>query len=297
MRALPSRRHFARRSRLQRWAGLTARLCLLPLALLAPLPALAAELPIFDAHMHYNVEARSLLSPEQVVALWRRLGITGVLATSRPNQGTLDLMAALAREGRKDIQLVPFLRPYRVQPDRDDWFSNPEIEKMVEAELKRGIYRGIGEFHIFGRDADAPYVARMARMAKQRGLWLHAHADEDAVERILRHAPGVRMIWAHTGMSTSIDKVEEMFARHPSLVGELSYRSDMEDNGQLSPRWRALLLKYPDRFVLGTDTWVTSRWSQVPDIIATYRRLLAGLPPHTAEKIAWRNGLAMFGAQ
>ena len=262
--------------------------------MLSPPIASASALPVFDAHMHYNVEARSLLSPEQVIALWREQGIKGVLATSRPNQGTLDLTAALARDKTRDILIVPFLRPYQVQPDRHNWFSNPEIEKMVEAELKRGIYRGIGEFHIFGKDADAPFVARMARMAKQRDLWLHAHADEDAIERILRHAPGVRIIWAHTGMSTGMDKVEEMFARYPSLVGELSYRGDINDGGTLNPRWRALMLKYPDRFMVGTDTWVTSRWSEVPEILATYRRLLSGLPQDVAEKVAWRNGMRFF---
>jgi hypothetical protein len=26
-------------------------------------------LPLFDAHMHYNAEARSAISPEQVIAL------------------------------------------------------------------------------------------------------------------------------------------------------------------------------------------------------------------------------------
>lgn len=250
-------------------------------------------LPLFDAHMHYNVEARSLLSPQQVIALWRRTGIRGVLATSRPNQGTLDLIA----QGAADIPIVPFLRPYRVQPDRHDWFSNPEIEAYVYAELKRGIYRGIGEFHIFGRDADAPFVARIARLAKDRDLWLHAHADEDAIERILRHAPGVKVIWAHTGMSASIDKVEALFARYPTLVGELSYRAGLEQDGTLNPRWKRLLLRFPDRFVVGTDTWITPRWNEVGELAAFYRRMLAALPPDIAERIAYRNGLAMFGLQ
>jgi hypothetical protein len=156
-----------------------------------------------------------------------------VLATSRPNDGTLDLIAQKA----SDIVIVPFLRPYRVQPDRHDWFNNSGVAQYVEKELQRGIYRGIGEFHIFGADADAPYMVKIARLAKERGLWLHAHSDEDAVERILRHAPGVKMIWAHTGMNTSLDKVAEMFARYPSIVGELSYRMDVEQDGvTCSPR-------------------------------------------------------------
>lgn len=255
--------------------------------------ACAQQLPLFDAHMHYNVEARSVLSPQQVIDLWRKTGIRAVLATSRPNDGTLDLIAQKA----PDITIVPFLRPYRVQPDRHDWFSNAEIETFVEKELQRGIYRGIGEFHIFGKDADAPFVAKIARLAKARDLWLHAHADEDAVERILRHAPGVKLIWAHTGMSTPLDKVEQMFAQYPNIVGELSYRMDVEQDGALNPRWRALMTKYPSRFVVGTDAWITPRWGQVEELAAFYRRMLGGLPRDVAERIAYRNGLSMFGLE
>lgn len=275
----------------RRWiALLSSFLSVMPVQARAETPP---PLPLFDAHMHYNAEARSLLSPAQVVALWRQTGISAVLATSRPNQGTLDLIA----QGATDIRIVPFLRPYRVQPDRHDWFSNPDIEAYVDAELKRGIYRGIGEFHIFGRDADAPFVARLARLAKARGLWLHAHADEDAIERILRHAPGVKVIWAHTGMSTSLDKVEAMFERYPALVGELSYRGDLEQEGTLNPRWKKLLLRFPERFVVGTDTWITPRWNEVGELAAAYRRLLGALPREVAERIAYRNGMAMFGLQ
>ena len=263
------------------------------LALMLASASAAEPLPIFDAHMHYNIEARSTWSVQRVIALWRQLGIRAVLATSRPNDGTLDLMA----QNAPDIKIIPFLRPYRVQPDRHDWFANPEIERFVEKELQRDIYRGIGEFHIFGKDADAPYMAKIARLAKARDLWLHAHSDEDAIERILHHAPGVKLIWAHTGMSTSLDKVEAMFAQYPNLVGELSFRSDLEQNGSLNPQWKRLFLRYPDRFVLGTDTWVTSRWDDVPQLMAFYRRMLSELPTDIAERIAYKNGLAMFGLQ
>ncbi|MBI1891403.1 MAG: amidohydrolase family protein [Burkholderiales bacterium] len=253
--------------------------------------ASSEQIPLFDAHMHYNAEARATISPPRVVALWRELGIRGVIATSRPNQGTLDLIA----QEPKDMRIVPFLRPYRVQPDRYDWFASTAIESLIETELTRGIYRGIGEFHLFGKDAESPLVVKIARLAKARDLWLHAHSDEDAVERLFKHAPGVKMIWAHTGMSTSLDKVEALFDKYPTLVGELSYRGDLEQDGQLNLRWRKLFLKYPDRFVVGTDTWVTPRWAEVPDIAAFYRRMLSSLPRETAEKIAYRNGMAMFG--
>lgn len=274
-------------------ARFCACLLLASLVLLTRFVRAAEPLPIFDAHMHYNIEARATWSPQQVIALWRHVGIKAVLATSRPNEGTLDLMAQKA----PDIKIVPFLRPYQVQPDRHDWFINPEIETFVDKELQRGIYRGIGEFHIFGKDADAPYMIKIARLARDKDLYLHAHSDEDAIERILHHAPGVKLIWAHTGMSTSLDKVEAMFALYPNLVGELSYRGDLEQDGKLHPQWKRLLLRYPDRFVVGTDTWVTPRWDEVGQLIAFYRRMLSELPADVAERIAYKNGFAMFGLQ
>ena len=48
-----------------------------------------------------------------------------------------------------------------------------------------------------------------------------------------------------------------MLAKYPKLWGELSYRSGITDgSGKLTPEWRALFERYPDRFLLGSDTWV-----------------------------------------
>jgi Amidohydrolase len=253
--------------------------------------ALQGDMPLFDGHMHYNEEARGIISPAQVIALWQRLNIKYVLATSRPNDGSLDLIA-LAKKTAPDITIIPFLRPYQIRSDRDDWFKSARIEAYVDAELKRGIYKGIGEFHIFGKDADAPYVAKIARLAKERGLWLHAHCDEDALERILAHAPGVKVIWAHTGMSTPLPQVDALFAKYPQIIGELSFRSDLMTGDKMNEEWRKLIIKYPARFILGTDTWINQRWDYVPELITYYRKALASLPPEVAEAVAFRNGLA-----
>ncbi len=254
-------------------------------------PAPPGNMPLFDGHMHYNEEARGVISPAEVIALWQRLNIKYVLATSRPNDGSLDLIA-LAKKTAPNITIIPFLRPYQVRADRDDWFKSARIEAYVDTELKRGIYKGIGEFHVFGKDADAPYVAKIARLAKERGLWLHAHCDEDALERILAHAPGVKIIWAHTGMSTPLPQVDALFAKYPQIIGELSFRSDLMTEDKMNEEWRKLIIKYPTRFILGTDTWVNQRWAYVPELIAYYRKALASLPPEVAEAVAFRNGLA-----
>jgi predicted TIM-barrel fold metal-dependent hydrolase len=164
---------------------------------------------------------------------------------------------------------------------------------MIERELARGIYAGIGEFHIFGRDAEGEDFARWVRLARERKLWLHAHCDDGVIARIYALDPAARVIWAHTGMGTPESRVDELLGRHPTLYGELSFRSGI-DGGGLNDAWRALFLKYPDRFLLGSDTWVPGRWPEVPAIMQRYRDWLAELPDDVAERIAWRNGARLF---
>ena len=114
---------------------------------------------------------------------------------------------------------------------------------------------------MFGRDAATPWVERIVGLAVERNLWLHAHCDDAALEILHAHNPRVKIIWAHSGFSTPPAKIAEYLARHPDLVGELSYRYDMTEDGRLTPAWRALLLAHPDRFVVGSDTWVNERWA------------------------------------
>lgn len=269
----------------------TAPILLALLALLAWPPAHADEpLPIFDAHVHYNLDIGRPVTVEQVFELWREAGIRGVLLTSRPNDGTRELLSAPSAEVRK----VAFARPYSIMADVYTWFRDPKIYALIERELDRGLYVGIGEFHIFGKDADTEGFARFVRLAAERGLWLHAHCDDYVIERIYALDPGAKVIWAHTGMNTPPERVDELLERFSTLYGELSFRSGIEEGTQISPIWRALFLKHQDRFLLGSDTWVPERWPRVPDIMAGYRQWLQQLPQDVAKQIAWGNGARLF---
>jgi hypothetical protein len=77
-------------------------------------------------------------------------------------------------------------------------------------------------------------------------------------------------------------------------LGEFSYRYDMVRGGKLTPAGRQLLIKYAERCVVGSDTWVNERWEEVPQIMAFYGDWLAELPTEVAEKIAYRNGEGLF---
>jgi uncharacterized protein YbaP (TraB family) len=257
----------------------------------------AERLPIFDAHLHYNAEATATLP---VPAVLRELGANGVrtiLATSRPNDGTRALVDASAAAGAA-LRVVPFIRPYRTEADRSTWFNDPAIYALIEAELARPIaWRGIGEFHVFGRDADTPWVRRIVALAVERGLWLHAHCDDAALVTLLGHDPRVRIIWAHTGFTTPPSTIARLFEQYPNVVGELSYRYDVTADGRLVPEWRALFERFAERFVVGSDTWVNGRWAQYGEIIEYYRGWLAQLPAAVAAKIAYGNGERIFAPE
>ena len=268
------------------------------LALVAMLALLNAtvhaddRIEIFDAHLHYNSEPTPFYSLEQVLSLFKQHRVTGILATSRPNDGTRALVAAKA----DGLWVVPFIRPYRVRADIGSWFGDPAIYDLVESEFKRGFYRGIGEFHLSGRSAATEWVKKTVDFAVANDLFLHAHADDGAVEILMGHNPKARIIWAHTGFSLDPGRVSAMLTKYPQLWGELSYRGGIVDGGgKLATDWRALFEKFPDRFLLGSDTWINERWASYGDIMAGYRAWLAQLPPDVASRIAHGNAKRLFG--
>ncbi len=263
------------------------------LALAAPDVATAADptpMPIFDAHLHYNWEPVPHFTVERVLSLFREQNIMGILATSRPNDGT----RALYEAKPKDVWIVPFIRPYRVRPDIQTWMSDPQTEELIATEFKRGYYQGIGEFHLSGRAAEAPQVRKTVDFAVRHGLYLHAHADDEALEILYRHNPKAKIVWAHTGFSTAPEQVAAYLERYPALWCELSYRYGITSGGKLTAEWKALFERYPDRFLLGSDTWVNERWDSYGGIMGDYRAWLAQLPKDVAEKIAFRNAERLF---
>ena len=249
------------------------------------------RIPIFDAHLHYNREPAYFYPLENVLEIFRRNRVTGILATSRPNDGTHALVAA----NPPDVRVVPFIRPYRVRSDIGSWFDDPSIQDLIATEFARGGYAGIGEFHLHGRQADTAWVKRTVDFAVANGLYLHAHADDEALETLFRHNPKARIVWAHTGFGTPPEKVEAYLVRYPNLWCELSYRGGITGpDGRLSEPWRSLFERYPERFLVGSDTWTNSRWQDYDAIIAGYRAWLAQLPRDVAEKIAFRNAERLF---
>lgn len=250
-----------------------------------PTPALGVEpRPLFDGHIHYNADAVEHVKAETAIAILDRAGITRALVSSTPDDGTVALHR-LAPD-----RVVPVLRPYRTPVDRVRWFRDPGVLDYVTERLALGVHRGIGEFHVDGRHARSPVIARMIALAAERQLFLHAHSDQEAIEILAEADRRVRVLWAHGGMTVPPETIGEVLDRHPNLWVELSYRyEDIAPRDALAPPWRALFLRHPERFILGTDTWTAVRWEDTGHLADAARRWLEDLPPDVASGIAEGN--------
>src|SRR5262245_9798073 len=107
----------------------------------------AAELPVFDAHIHYSHDARDVLAPAEAVAILRKAGVRRALVSSSGDEGTQELLALAP-----DL-ILPELRPYRRRGELGTWTRDESIVSYVEERLRAAKYVAIGEFHVFGADA------------------------------------------------------------------------------------------------------------------------------------------------
>ena len=252
-------------------------------------PARTQDLPVFDAHIHYSQPDWSSYSPEAILALFDKTGVRWAIVSSTPDDGTLRLYE------KAPSRIVPVLRPYRTRADMGTWTTDASIVPYVQERLKRGVYKGLGEFHLTAAQAADPVVTELAALGARHGLFLYAHTDAAGIEGLLRLYPEVRWLWAHAGLGEPFEVVARVADRNPTLMIELSLKSEVAADGKLDPRWKDLFLRHPDRFMVGTDTWVTSQWDRFAQVQTSLRAWLAQLPRDVAEKIAFRNAQKFVG--
>jgi Amidohydrolase len=246
------------------------------------------ELPIFDAHLHYSHDAWDVVPPKDVIGILRHAGIRRAMVSRSNNEGTR-MLQDLAAE-----LIVPELRPYRSRGEISTWAKDPSVVPFLEEMLAKRKYMAIGEFHIYGADADLPNVRKVVELARKYGVFLHSHSDADAVARHFQQDAGARVLWAHSGFERP-ERVREMLRRYGSLSCDLAFLTSHASSGKVAPGWREAFLEFPDRFVVGTDTFTPERWHYLIEHARWSREWLADLPPDVARKIAYENGDRLFG--
>jgi predicted TIM-barrel fold metal-dependent hydrolase len=252
----------------------------------------AADLPLFDAHMHWKQPAWQPYPPDAVLSLMDDSGVAMALVSSSPDEGTIALWQyAPAR-------IVPEMRPYNDRIGPSNWTTEAGVGDTIERRVRKFPHEGIGEFHLHRVDSrDEPVLKRVVALAMEKKIPLHVHSGHEPVEYLYSLDPGLTIIWAHAGMSEPAAVVAEMMSRYPSLHADTSYRErDILDyNGRMNEEWQQVLERFADRFMVGSDTWINAQWGNYDRLMADNREWLAHLTPETARKIAYRNAERLFG--
>ena len=248
-----------------------------------------SPMPIFDAHLHYSHDAWENLPPPAAIDVLRRAGLKRAFLSSSDDDGQQKLYALAP-----DL-IVPSLRPYRTRGDTTTWAKDPGVVTYLEERLKKYRYAAVGEFHLYGNDADLPVPRRMVELAKEHGLILHAHSDVIAVEKLFAQWPEARILWAHSGFAQA-SEVRAMLKKHRNLWCDLAFRGEHYSGNKVTDEWRALFVEFPDRFTLGTDTFTPERWLYVIEHANAARQWLPSLPKDVADNIASRNAERLLGS-
>ena len=261
------------------------RLCLVVL-----LPASLSAEPLFDTHLHYNATHATQYSPQQIIAKLEHNGIKQAVVSGTPAAHT----ASLYRQA--PAQIVPLLGVYRSPDDKIAWPHDTTLPERVEAELNKGSWRGIGELHIFASDRHSPVFRRIIEIAAERRLPVQIHADPAVIDTLYEVSPSQPVIWAHAGTFPYPDLLADYLQRYPALAIDLSVRDDrIAPDGQISDDWYELFIRFPDRFMVGVDTFSLSRWQHFDAAVATLRNWLGQLPDDVAKRLAHDNATAFFG--
>jgi len=268
-----------------------------------------------DVHLHYNWNQAEDLTPEQAVLRLQQLGVAFGVVSSRPPESALSLTNAA------DGWLLPFFMPY-LEPDRKrDWFFDERVLPAAREALRSGRFKGLGEIHLISGYTPTltkphPVIDGMFTLAAEYDVPICVHADASNHRYFLplcRRHPKARIFWAHVGGGMSPGEVDRLLTACPNVWGELSARDRWRyggmhpivgNDGALAPAWRQLVMKYQDRFLVGSDpffvgdqdAWEAANtgWDYLDKYLGFHRTWLAALPKPVAQKLRWDNAMRFF---
>jgi len=284
----------------------------------ALLLCLAGELPaqerVADVHLHYKWSQQDVTSVEAALAILEAENIVMGVVIGTPAE--LALQLAQAAPGR----IVPLFSPYRAGGDWQRWAYDPGVVERARAALASGAYHGIGELHLVGGFAPALDKARvlpaLLELADEYAVPVMLHTEfsrPDMMLELCARFPDTRIVWAHAGAILPPAAVARVMAVCDNVSADLAARDPWrfvnnpitDPAGRLLPEWRALLIEYQDRMLLGSDpVWPVDQldrwdepdtgWQETGRFWAFHRSWLQQLPATAARKIGCENAVALF---
>lgn len=186
--------------------------------------------------------------------------------------------------------------------------------------------------------ADHPLMLLLADIAARQGVPIDLHFDPvpedtpmpsrltsprnppvlkanlDGIERLLEHNRKAAIMWAHAGSDPvgffTPQLAREMLGRHPNLFFSIRplYNSPsalINPRGFVNREWVQVFRDFPDRFVIGTDSFIVAGNYNGPDAPKTFamaadkqrnavKILLDSLPDDLAQRIGYENAERIY---
>jgi len=136
-------------------------------------------------------------------------------------------------------------------------------------------------------------------------------ANGEAFKRLLAHNPKAVIIWSHVGFEPLLTRhparVRQMLETYPNL--HMSFRLNrsaprpaaaLDPSGRVKPQWLALIGDFPDRFMLGSDSFYGPGGIErggTEEGLQNLRSLVEQLPPEVARQVARDNAVRLFRLQ
>ena len=245
--------------------------------------------PLFDTHLHYNARDAKYFSPQQIITILERNSIQHALVTSIPT------LLAMQLYKKEPARILPLLGVYLSAQDKETWTQDVNLPSRVEAQLKQGQWRGIGEVHVFAKHRHSPVLEQIIKLAQHYKLPLLLHADPVVIDTVYEKAPAHPVIWAHAGTFPYPDLIADYLTRYPALRVDLSVRDErIAPNGIIRDKWYDVFIQFPDRFMIGVDTFSLSRWQTFDEAVTKTRTWLKQLPANVARQMMNDNARDLF---
>ena len=229
--------------------------------------------PLFDTHLHYSADDAQRFKPQDILEKLDKNNIQYAAVTGAPPEHVSQLYK-LAPE-----RIVPILGIYRSYQDKETWSRNESLIPFLEKELESGYWQGIGELHLFADDRHSKVFEKVIALAAKWRLPLLLHADPAVIDRLYEVSPQQPVIWAHAGTYPYPDLVSDYLRRYPHLYIDVSMRDErIANDGGINDAWYELFVAYPDRVMVGVDTFIVHRWDKFDTAVNTIRGWLEKLP-------------------
>ncbi len=270
---------------------------------------------VFDMHTHYKWSQAEVTTPEQALAFLDVENISHAVVIGKPTEYALKLKRLAPK------RIVAFYGPYKDSMDWFLWQRKVNLLPKVEAALQSGDYQGIGEVHIIGggfakRLDSAEVLNGFLKLAHKYDVPMMIHTEFSQPNYMLdicqRH-PKSKIIWAHAGAILTPKQVDTVMSQCPNVWSGMAARDPWrfinnqhtDETGKLLPEWKTLLIKYADRFMVGSDTvWPVENldswneadtgWQELSRFWTFHRGWLAQLPDDVAIKIQRVNAFKLF---